>query len=122
MLKIQILYQKIQKNKTNSIQYVKNTNIIRLGRSMTKSLQISCIISGISNHSKMDTKHITGNIIHMIHSTKFGTINYYIITHHFFPCVPACLRLCRIHGASSSFNLMLGSVFTLKGGISANIL
>ena len=47
---------------------------------MTKSLQISCIISGISNqsnHSKMDTKHITDNIIHMIHSTKFGTINYY---------------------------------------------
>ena len=28
MLKIQIIYQKIQKNKTNSIQYVKNTNII----------------------------------------------------------------------------------------------
>ena len=28
MLKTQIIYQKIQKNKTNSIQYVKNTNII----------------------------------------------------------------------------------------------
>ena len=85
MLKIQIIYQKIQKNKTNSIQ-----NFIRLGRSMTKSLQISCIISGISNHSKMDTKHITGNIIHMIHSTKFGTINYYT---SFLPLCPCLLTI-----------------------------
>ena len=28
MLKIQIIYQKIKKNRTNSIQYVKNTNNI----------------------------------------------------------------------------------------------
>ena len=124
MIKIQILYQKIQKNKTNSIQNfirlgrsttattaatttaatqkatttsttaaaMKTTSmhIIRLGRSMTKSLQISCIISGISNHSKMDTKHITGNIIHMIHSTKFGTINYYT---SFFPLCPCLLTI-----------------------------
>mgnify|MGYP006990169102 CR=1 FL=1 len=65
-------------------------HIIRLGRSMTKSLQISCIISGISNHSKMDTKHITGNIIHMIHSTKFGTINYYT---SFLPLCPCLLTI-----------------------------
>ena len=124
MLKIQIIYQKIQKNKTNSIQNfirlgrsttattaatmtaatqkatttsttaaaMKTTSmhIIRLGRSMTKSLQISCIISGISNHSKMDTKHITGNIIHMIHSTKFGTINYYT---SFLPLCPCLLTI-----------------------------
>ena len=28
MLKIQIMYEKIQENKTNSFQYVKNTNYI----------------------------------------------------------------------------------------------
>ena len=144
MLKIQIIYQKIQKNKTNSIQnnipeagrrlwwygrtlqsvmdYITTGDIPRLrypqfeprappddnddssdddggnlegddyqyNDSMTKSLQISCIISGISNHSKMDTKHITGNIIHMIHSTKFGTINYYT---SFLPLCPCLLTI-----------------------------
>ena len=38
-------------------------------------------------HSKMDTKHITGNIIHMIHSTKFGTINYYTSILPLCPCL-----------------------------------
>jgi hypothetical protein len=43
MLKIQIIYQTIQKNKTNSFQNVKNTNNISnlmLGRNFNKVLHI----------------------------------------------------------------------------------
>ena len=91
MLKIQIIYQKIQKNKTNSIQ----NNIPEAGRRLWwygRTLQsvMDYITPNFMYHSKMDTKHITGNIIHMIHSTKFGTINYYT---SFLPLCPCLLTI-----------------------------
>ena len=53
MLKIQIIYQKIKKNRTNSIQYVKNTNnISKNSEKKTNSIQNVKNTNNISKNSE----------------------------------------------------------------------
>ena len=64
--------------------------------------------------------NLRGEIIPIIALHKrFNTLLHYCTNN---PIYYFCFLLGRSHGESSSFSRMLGSVFTLKGGISWNLL